>query len=228
MQSQSVHLISINLQGSISNLNFHQPSFISPLAHVSFKNQPKWPLGRPLQKRQMDLRAQSIKKKRKRKKGWAHQLRLCVCIHDFLVTRLTDAGLCNEHNYNNFKSIFFPVFFPSPVMQKSILCLISHLSTKLSIFCVWKRFGVLSGSYVIECTPFNTIIIWLWITECSTTYTLSLLYRSFQNVPKKSKFLKYCGSSLLQQYSFLLPDWFLAESPVILDDHGWLDSAQSS
>lgn len=106
-----MHLISINLQGSISNLNFHQPSFISPLAHVSFKNQPKWPLGRPLQKRQMDLRAQSFKKKEK-KKGWAHQLRLCVRIHDFLVTRLTDAGLCNEHNYNNFKSIFFPVFFP--------------------------------------------------------------------------------------------------------------------
>lgn len=104
----------------------------------------------------------------------------------------------------------FQYFFPSPVMQKFILCLISHLSTKLSIFCVWKLFWVLSGSYVIKCTPFNTIIIWLWITECSTTYTLSLLYWSFQNVLKKSKFLKYCGSSLLQQYSvfyYLIDFW---------------------
>lgn len=204
-----MHLISINLQGSISNLNFHQPSFISPLAHVSFKNQPKWPLGRPLQKKQMDLRAQSFKKKERKKDeiiSWG-----CACAYMIFWSQGWQMLVCVMSTITTISNQFsFQYFFPSPVMQKFILCLISHLSTKLSIFCVWKLFWVLSGSYVIECTPFNTIIIWLWITECSTTYTLSLLYRSFQNVLKKSKFLKYCGSSLLQQHSvfyYLIDFW---------------------
>lgn len=112
MQSQSVHLISINLQGSISNLNFHQPSFVSPLAHVSFKNQPKWPLGRPLQKRQMDLRAQSFKKKRKRKKDeliswgcacaymifWSQGWQMLVCVMSTITTIL-----------NQFSFQYFPI-----------------------------------------------------------------------------------------------------------------------